>query len=105
MDLGNDRPLTLQRRYTLDLSAITPSLTEGTTIEYWMEAQDANDVTGPGIGASEHHTIKVVSEMDKKAEVMRRLMESLSATDDILTDEQKANDALGNEIQGKTDNK
>src|SRR5277367_1182603 len=75
MDLGDGLPQNLQRRYTLDLSTIKPPLTEGTTIEYWMEARDANDVTGPGIGESEHHTIKVVSEVEKKAEVMRRLME------------------------------
>jgi hypothetical protein len=101
MDLGSDRPQNLQKRYTFDLSAIKPPITEGTTIEYWMEARDANDVTGPGIGDSEHHTIKVVSEMEKKEEVMRRLMESLSATDDVLNDQKKANDALGQEIQGK----
>ncbi|MCE0483174.1 MAG: DUF4175 domain-containing protein [Methylacidiphilales bacterium] len=103
MDLGSDKPLDMQRRYELDLSSLKPAVTEGTTIEYWMEARDANDVNGPGIGESEHHTIKVVSEMEKKEEIMRRLMESLSATEDILNTEQKTNQSLGQIIQGKTD--
>jgi hypothetical protein len=70
-------------------------------VEYWMQARDANNVTGPGIGESEHHTIKVVSEIEKKAEVMNRLMDSLSTITDISQNQQKINQDLGNIIQGK----
>ena len=105
MDLGAGHPLNLQRRYEWDLAAVQPPLTEGTTVEYWMEARDGNNVTGPGIGESEHHTIKVVSDIEKKAEVMNRLMDSLSTITDISQNQEKVNKDLGDAIQGKQDKK
>jgi hypothetical protein len=101
MDLGGEHPLTSQRRYVWDLAAVKPPLTEGTTVEYWMEARDGNNVTGPGIGESEHHTIKVVSDIEKRAEIMNRLMDSLSTVTDISQNQQKINQDLGAVIQGK----
>jgi type III secretion system FlhB-like substrate exporter len=85
------------------LALIQPPLAEETTVEYWMEAQDANNVTGPGVGESEHHTIKIVSEIEKKAEIMNRLMDSLSTMTDDLHDQEKINKDLGEVIQGKTE--
>jgi hypothetical protein len=105
MDLGNDRPKDMKNRYLWDLATIQPPVTEGNTIEYWMEAQDANNVTGPGITDSEHHTIKIVSEVEKKAEVMNRLMDSLSTITDISQNQEKVNEDLGTIIQGKDDKK
>jgi hypothetical protein len=103
MDLGTNLPLEMKRQYVFDLSALKPPVTEGTTIEYWMEAEDANNVTGPGKAESEHHTIKVVSEMEKKEEVMRRFSEALGATDDARDSQEKSNAHLGAVIQGKPD--
>jgi len=103
MDLGPGHPQNMKNRYVWDLAAIQPAVTEGTTIEYWMEATDTNNVTGPGIGTSEHHTIKIVSEIEKKAEVMNRLMDSLSTITDISQNQEKINKDLGTVIQGKPD--
>ncbi|MCE0496717.1 MAG: DUF4175 domain-containing protein [Methylacidiphilales bacterium] len=105
MELGTDHPLNMKNHYEWDLAAVRPPLTEGTTIEYWMEAQDANNVTGPGISESEHHTIKIVSEMEKKAEIMNRLMDSLSTITDISQNQEKINQDLGAAIQGKQEKK
>jgi hypothetical protein len=85
----------------LDLSALKPPVTEGMTIEYWVEAQDGNNVTGPGVGASEHHVIKVVSEAEKKAEVMNRMDDALSVVNELQDHETKINDNLGSTIQGR----
>jgi hypothetical protein len=101
LELGPGRPLTMKNHYVWDLAAVQPPLTEGITLEYWLEAQDANNVTGPGITESEHHTIKIASEMEKKAEVMNRLMDSLSTITDITQDQEKVNQDLGAAIQGK----
>jgi hypothetical protein len=101
MDLGAEHPLTSQRRYVWDLAAVRPALTEGETLEYWMEARDGNIVTGPDIGESEHRTIKVVSDIEKKAEIMNRLMDSLSTVTDISQNQEKINQDLGAVIQGK----
>ena len=105
MDLGKGHPLNMKNRYQWDLAAIKPPLVEGNTVEYWMEAEDGNNVTGPGIGDSEHHTIKIVSEIEKKAEVMNRLVDSLSTITDISENQEKINKDLGDVIQGKPDTK
>jgi hypothetical protein len=83
------------------LAAVQPPLAEETTLEYWMEAEDANNVTGPGVSDSEHHTIKIASDLEKKAEVMNRLMDSLSSITDISQNQEKINKDLGEVIQGK----
>jgi len=101
IDLGTGHPLTFNGSYVLDLSALKPPVTEGMTIEYWVEAQDGNNVTGPGVGASEHHVIKVVSEAEKKAEVMNRMDDALSVVNELQDHETKINDNLGSTIQGR----
>ena len=101
IDLGTGHPLTFNGSYVLDLSALKPPVTEGMSIEYWLEAEDDNNVTGPGVGASEHHVIKVVSEAEKKAEVMNRMDDALSVVNELQDHESKINDNLGSTIQGR----
>lgn len=103
MEIGTDHPLTMKNRYVFDLAAIKPPVTEGMTIEYWMEAVDANNVTGPGTGESEHHVIKVVSDAEKKAEIMNRMMDDLSVITELQEHEDKINQDLGTAIQGRTE--
>jgi len=94
-------PLNFNGSYVLDLAALKPPVSEGMTIEYWIEAQDGNNVTGPGTGDSEHHVIKVVSEADKKAEVMNRMDDALSVVNELQDHESKINDNLGSTINGR----
>jgi hypothetical protein len=101
MDIGKGHPLTLKNRYVLDLATIKPPVTEGMSIEYWMEAEDANNVNGPGIGASEHHVIKVVSEAEKKAEIMNRALDEFSVIVEIQKHEEVINQNLGTAISGR----
>lgn len=101
MDIGAGHLLSYNGTYVLDLSALKPPVTEGMTIEYWMEAEDANTVTGPGVGASEHHVIRVVSEAEKKAEVMNRMDDALSVVNELQDHESKINQNLGDAIQGR----
>ena len=103
MELGQDHPQNLQRTYVFDLSAIQPPIKEGTSLEYWLEAQDTNNITGPGIGESEHHVIKVVTAMEKKADVMERMLSELSSVYDISKDQKNINKDLHQFIQGKPD--
>ena len=75
---GQPLPRTLHKRYSWKISTLTPrSATqptlEGSNIEYWLEAEDNNDVTGPGEGESEHFSARVVSELEKRKEIFARL--------------------------------
>jgi len=101
LKVGDDHPATFKDQYLFDLAAIQPPVAEGTSIEYWVEAEDTNNVTGPGIGDSEHHVIKVVSESEKKADVMNRVEDDLSVMQELQEHETKINQDLGQTIQGR----
>lgn len=98
-------PTSMKNRYPLEFSSIKPPVKEGQTIEYWMEAEDGNNITGPGITDSEHHTIKVVSELEKKSDIMNRWVDELSTITEVSSTQQKVNQDLGDIIQGKSDKK
>jgi hypothetical protein len=103
MDIGTGDPQNFQNTYEFDLSALKTAVREGMSLEYWMEAQDSNNVTGPGIGESEHHVIKVVTPMEKKAEIMDRMMSDLSNLDDLSKQQDQINQDLNTALRGKKD--
>jgi hypothetical protein len=97
--LGEPSPKSLHKRYAWALSKLTPrSATqptlEGSTIEYWLEAEDNNNVTGPGIGESEHYSARVVSESEKRAEILARLGSSIQDVQRGVDDQEKLHGGL-----------
>ena len=101
MDLGNDRPRDLRRRYEWNIADLKPPPASGTVIEYWLEAADANDVSGPGIGRSEHFTARVVSDQEKLADLMNRTNDMLNGVDDAARREEDLTKQLGGIITEK----
>ncbi len=92
----------VRRRYEWKIGAIQPPLAEGSLIEFWIEARDNNNVTGPGIGTSEHQIARVVTENEKRADLLNRAGDSIGALGDITTDQEKLNRNLGTLILEKT---
>jgi hypothetical protein len=70
-------------------------------IEYWIEAVDNNNATGPGIGVSEHQFAKVVSESEKRADLLNRAGDYLGSISDVAADQDKLNRNLGLIIREK----
>jgi hypothetical protein len=101
MDLAGEQPPQLRRRYEWKLGEFSPLLKEGSVIEYWLEAQDNNDATGPGVGASDHQFAKIVSEAEKRADLLNRAGDYLGSVNDIATDQEKVNKNLGTIIREK----
>jgi hypothetical protein len=99
LDLGAESPRSLRRRFEWRLAELKPALPEGCTIEYWLEVQDNNDVTGPGVASSDHFLAKVVSESEKRADLMSRLGEYLGTLTDVTGEQEKLSDTLGELIQ------
>lgn len=91
----------LRRAYEFDLGALKPVPSEGSVIEYWIEVHDANNVTGPGKGFSEHYRAKVVSELDKRADLMNRLNDQLGTVEYVTQDQEKLSQQLGGLILEK----
>jgi hypothetical protein len=101
LDLEGQHPQRLRRRYEWNIGRFTPLLNEGSVIEYWIEAQDNNDVTGPGIGSTEHQLAKVVSEAEKRADLLNRAGDYLGSISDVAADQEKLNKNLGLIIRAK----
>ena len=98
LNLDGKTPRMLQRRHEWDLANISNVLPANTAIEYWIEAQDTNDVTGPGRAATEHYWLKVVSTDDKRTDLMNRLDDYLGALDKVAEDEERLNKNVGSLI-------
>lgn len=105
LDLEGQTPQRIKRRHEWKIGEFRPLLPEGTMIEYWLEVQDNNNVTGPGIGTSEHQLAKVVSESDKRADLLNRAGDYLGSINDVAMDQEKLNKNLGTLIREKSGSK
>ena len=101
LDLGSEGSRRIKRRFEWNLSNFKPLLPEGTRIEYWVEAEDNNDATGPGVGSSEHQFAKVVSVEEKRADLLNRAGDYLGSINDVAADQEKINQSLGQIIREK----
>jgi hypothetical protein len=87
--------------YPLKIDALSPLPSEGQTIEWWVEAQDANDVTGPGKTESEHFQARVVSDEEKRADLMSRLGNYLDQINEVSETQRDLSARLGQLITEK----
>jgi hypothetical protein len=92
----------LRRRYEWKLAELQPPLAEGASLEYWIEARDGNDVTGPGVTLTDRFFAKVVSETEKRADLMGRLDDFLNTLGGVAESQQKLNEGLGELIRQRT---
>jgi hypothetical protein len=104
---GDPQPKRLHNRFAWKIAKLTPrSATqptlEGSTVEYWLEAEDNNNVTGPGKGESEHFAARIVSEAEKRAEILARLGASIQDVQRGVEDEQELHKKLGDLILERT---
>ncbi|HEY0010053.1 MAG TPA: hypothetical protein VGB55_15100, partial [Tepidisphaeraceae bacterium] len=81
-----DLPLAQAQRsvrgqYDWDLSALR--LTSGQVIEWWIEATDNNNQTGPGVTESERRTIRVGTEAEVRQYLLQRLGNPLQDIRDV----------------------
>ena len=81
---------------------ITPAPAENDTIDFWLEARDANDVTGPGTAVMpEHWQARIVSEEEKRADLANRLNDTLQTLDALRQSQEDLAQKLGDLIHEK----
>lgn len=102
LDLDEQRPQRIRRRHEWNLGTFTPALSEGSVIEYWIEVEDANNVTGPGVGSTDHQLARIVSESEKRADLLNRAGDYLGSISDVAADQERLNKNLGAIIRAKT---
>jgi len=101
LELAGESPQKLRRRFEWKIADTLPGIVEGSAIEYWVEVEDNNDATGPGIGASEHQLVRVVTEAEKRADLLNRAGDYLGSINDVAMDQEKLNQSLGALIRAK----
>ncbi|MEA3212099.1 MAG: hypothetical protein QOE70_5156 [Chthoniobacter sp.] len=95
LDLGNESPRTLTRRFNWKIGQITPHVEEGNTIDYWFEVLDTNNVTGPGIGTLDHYQARLVSELEKRADLANRLSDTMEGLNEVRQGQEAVAQKLG----------
>lgn len=101
LDLEEKLPTRVRRRHEWNIGGFVPLLAEGSVLEYWIEVEDNNNATGPGVGATDHQLAKIVSEADKRADLLNRAGDYLGSISDVAGDQEKLNRTLGVIIRAK----
>jgi hypothetical protein len=73
----------------------------GSDVEYWIEAKDANDITGPGVSESEHFHVKCVTEDEKRAQLAQLESQIIGAFGNTAADQQSVNKDVGDMVKSK----
>jgi hypothetical protein len=95
LDLGTSLPKEVTRRFNWRMSQVVPAVEEGSVIDYWLEVLDANDITGPGIGTTEHMQARIVSEAEKRADLANRLSDAMEGLSGVKQGQEEINQHLG----------
>lgn len=102
LDLGGEEAKLLTRRFEWKLERLAPPIAEGDVIDFWFEARDANNVTGPGVTIlPEHYQARVVSEADKRADLANRFSDTLQGLNDVRQGQEDLAKRLGDLIHEK----
>lgn len=102
LDPGSRQRL-VKNRYDFALAEIRPPLTEDNSVNYWLEFRDNNDVTGPGVTATERYVVRIVSEEEKRRDLLNRVGDSLGSIGEAATDQESLNRRLGELIKRRTE--
>ena len=96
-------PKKISDQFDWDLSSLSPGLTEGDEIEYWLEASDQN-TAGPNVGSSERLLLRVVTPEEKRADLLGRTSDALGSVDEATTDQEILNKDLESIIRKNSEN-
>ena len=94
-DLGKRAQKSITRRFEWKLGSLQPHVEVGSAIEYWITVTDGNNVSGPGIGTTEHYQTKIVTDDEKRVDLANRLRETMSGVTELTESQQELNKNLG----------
>ncbi|MCC7375169.1 MAG: hypothetical protein IT581_10990 [Verrucomicrobiales bacterium] len=101
LDLGEASPATVRRRYEWGLSSVKPPFADGTMVEFWIEATDRKVEGGPGVGRSDRYLLRVVTEAEKRADLLSRAGDAIGRLGDVALGQERLNETLGRIILEK----
>jgi hypothetical protein len=96
LDMDGASPRQVERRFEWQLAPLR--LAPGGSIDYWLEAVDTNNITGPGKAETEHAHIRIVTDEEKRAELAGRTDAALGSLDGMSQSEDELAKKLGTRI-------
>lgn len=99
LDLGPEPGVAVHNRYDWPLNDL--KLDIGDLIEFWVVAEDTNDLTGPGSGASRRYIARVVTPEEKQAELVNRVLDKFNQISGVASGQRDASAELGKIIERK----
>lgn len=100
-ELAGETQGTLRRRFEWDMASVQPRPAEGELLEFWIEAMDRNDRDGPGVGRGEPFVVRLVSEAEKRADLLTRAGDAIGRLGDVAQGQERLNETLGRIILAK----
>ncbi len=94
-DLGGQTPPEVARRFEWKVGKLQPPPTEGQVLDYWLEVLDTNTATGPGVAVTEHYQARIVSELEKRADLANRLNDAMEGLDEVRQAQEDVSKRLG----------
>lgn len=99
-ELELDNPgASIHNRYDWPLAEL--NLEVGDIIEYWIVAEDTNDLSGPGKGESRRFVARVVTPQEKQAELVNRVLDKFNQISGVASGQREASQELGEIIERK----
>jgi len=95
LDLGGRTPVQVARRFEWKIGKLQPPVAEGQVIDYWLEVTDTNTATGPGVTTMEHYQARIVSELEKRADLANRLNDTMQGLDEVRQGQEDVSKRLG----------
>lgn len=91
----------LRGYYEWKLPSLGTGVVEGMVIDWWLEALDNNNVTGPGKAESEKYSIRIGTEEEVRANLLNRLGDYAGQMEDLGESQRELSDRLGRRILEK----
>lgn len=95
LDLGGETNLVVRRRFEWRLPTLQPPLVEGALHEFWVEAEDRNDLKGRQVGRSDRYLLRVVTEAEKRADLLGRAGDAIGRLGEVAQGQERLNESLG----------
>jgi hypothetical protein len=90
---------TVENDYIWDLGSFVPALTEGCSVNYWIEAADYYTLYSPGAGTSRKMILSIVSPEQKKAELVAEMEKAARDIERLSERQRKTNEKTDAKIR------
>jgi len=98
-------PKTFHGQFHFEMGNLDPPPLVHGAVEWWLEAEDTNDVTGPGKTVSDHYLTRIGTEAEVRSDLLARLGNHMGEIKETAETQKQDNADLGEMIQEKVEAK